>query len=301
MTKQKNIKEYVRTLSRITLGEDTHARMRISLSEYADLHQVPAEATVPQTSAVSIFSYLRTRTAAVSAFVLVLVVATGTQATLASEKALPGDLLYPIKVAVREPIELALAPRGEAKAEVATRFASVRVEEVSTLMARGKLDSKTSRSLANRFDSHVAVIDTEATAIEATGKVSTALAVRTLAEADLTLQTEELSKESGDQEFREHAVEKTKSFGVERARLASALSVMIASSTELADVHVSDETAATLMLSADSSNQETTSTSTASSTPKESEGQRIFKSLFFKEKTEADTSLQFMKNSGGNW
>lgn len=302
MNKQKNIKEYLHTLSRITLGEGARTRMRIALSEYAELHEVHAHQKAPSTPFLSFFSYFRTRTAAISAFAFVLVVATGTQATLASEKALPGDLLYPVKVSVREPLELALAADGKAKAQVATRLASKRVEEMSTLAAKGTLDQKTAKSLASRFDSHVAVIDTEAASIEATGKVSTALAVRTLAEADLTVRTEELP-ETEDEEFRAHVVEKTRTFGVERARLASALSVSVASTTNVnGGADAEEDTDLAVTLSALSKEQATTSTSTATtSSPKDSAGQRIFKAFFFKERAGTEDSTQFIKNTEVGW
>ncbi|MBU1292905.1 hypothetical protein KJ819_02440 [Patescibacteria group bacterium] len=301
MNKRKNITEYIRTLSHIKLGESSRARMRAELSAYADLHELKEEAVLVRKSTFSFLSYFRTRTSAIAAFAAVLIIGTGTQMTLASEKALPGDLLYPVKVSVREPLELAFASGGEEKAEIATKLAVRRVEEVSILATTGKLNAKTSRDLAARFDSHVEDIEEEASSIEATGRVSEALAVRTLAEAGLALRSEQLENKKGEQdddEFRTHILEKTKQFGDERARLASALSVTVASTTQIESLDSSEkntETAIPVLVKVQAT---TTASSTASTTPKESSSQRIFKSLFFKEQMNTESSLQFINTSG---
>jgi hypothetical protein len=72
---------------------------------------------------------------------LIFICATGT--TYAANTSLPGDLLYPIKVSVNEPIERALAFGPTAKAQVAVRQAVERVKEASELSMSGKIDPAT--------------------------------------------------------------------------------------------------------------------------------------------------------------
>src|SRR3989344_6682558 len=52
---------------------------------------------------------------------LLLFVIAGTGTVSAAAGALPGDLLYPVKVAINEKVEVALAPTPAAKSEVQVR------------------------------------------------------------------------------------------------------------------------------------------------------------------------------------
>jgi hypothetical protein len=124
------------------------------------------------------FSFRPSRGLFASALALVLVIATGSEAAFASEKTLPGDILYPVKVAVAEPIALALAPSAEVKAELSTRFASRRIVEAATLSERGKLTDERAEELATRFEAHIDTADKEAQVLEAKGDIDTSLAIR---------------------------------------------------------------------------------------------------------------------------
>ena len=87
---------------------------------------------------------------------LLLFVIAGTGTVSAAQGALPGDLLYPIKVSVNEKVEVALAPTPAAKAEVQVRLAERRVDEARELSARGRLDKKTAKALTDDFVEHAA-------------------------------------------------------------------------------------------------------------------------------------------------
>ncbi len=87
---------------------------------------------------------------------LVLFVLAGTGMVSAAQGALPGDLLYPLKVSVNEKVEVALAPTPAAKSEVQVRLAERRVDEARELSVRGRLDKKTAKALTDDFDEHAA-------------------------------------------------------------------------------------------------------------------------------------------------
>ena len=87
---------------------------------------------------------------------LVLFVFAGTGTVSAAQGALPGDLLYPVKVSVNEKVEVALAPTPAAKAEVQVRLAERRVDEARELSVRGRLDEKPAKILTDDFDKHSA-------------------------------------------------------------------------------------------------------------------------------------------------
>lgn len=67
------------------------------------------------------------------ALLLLLLVGGGTG--VVAEKALPGDILYPVKIHVNENIESALAVTAQGDAEVAIKQATRRLEEVEKLKA----------------------------------------------------------------------------------------------------------------------------------------------------------------------
>ena len=87
---------------------------------------------------------------------VVLVVFIGGGTTSAAQGALPGDLLYPVKVSINETVEVALAPTPAAKAEVQVRLAERRVEEAQKLSLQGRLNKKTAKILSDDFDEHAA-------------------------------------------------------------------------------------------------------------------------------------------------
>jgi hypothetical protein len=83
----------------------------------------------------------------------IIVGASGT-AVSASEGSLPGDLLYPIKVGITEPIRGVLAFSSEAKAVWNANIAVTRLAEGEALATRGELTATTSAELAADFKEH---------------------------------------------------------------------------------------------------------------------------------------------------
>lgn len=92
----------------------------------------------------------------VVAGVLIFVLAGAGSVSAAAQKALPGDILYPVKVSVNERVEVALAPDSAAQALVEVKLADRRVGEAQTLAAQGRLDEKTADTLGEYFDTHAA-------------------------------------------------------------------------------------------------------------------------------------------------
>lgn len=124
---------------------------------------------------------LQTRLIVPAFAVLLLCVST----TYAAQDALPGDLLYPIKIHINEQVEVALADTPEKKIAVEVQLAERRVGEVQTLAARGTLDVSTTRELEDNFNAHAKEALILATTIEEKEKISdeqpeTSSAVRTM-------------------------------------------------------------------------------------------------------------------------
>jgi hypothetical protein len=164
-----NERELFQGLKDLTLSEKARTHMRSELSAYADMHTLPETESAPFNSIsfiTGIFSSSRPLMA--GALALVVVVSTTSATAFASEKALPGDVLYPIKVSVAEPVASVFAGTGVEKARFHAKLAVKRVEEAKTLEARGDLSPEQEVALSERFITETERVETMAAAFEAT-------------------------------------------------------------------------------------------------------------------------------------
>lgn len=149
--KDLNIQKEIEQLKKISLTQDEKSKMLHNLSMYADLH-------MPVSSPFSIFSYFNTPLKRKLSFALasvMIAVLAGGPLAYASENSLPGDILYPIKTGVLEPVRIALARNPEKKALVETILANKRLEEAEKLEKLGRLTSDRKKYLDDKFESHV--------------------------------------------------------------------------------------------------------------------------------------------------
>lgn len=181
------IEDTLQTLREIRLPDAARSRMRDELASYAEMHAVPA-----RTSIRSPFSILRVRMYASVAAVLTLVVALGGTA-YASERALPGDALYPVKVGITEPLQTALVPSNRGKAAWHAILAERRLDEAAQLAARGSLSPAAQTELASNFDAQVAASEHSADRLQHDGDASGSLSVRSDLEARLAAHSQILS------------------------------------------------------------------------------------------------------------
>lgn len=89
-------------------------------------------------------------TYALSLFLIVSMV--GGSTVFAAEKALPGDLLYTVKIGINEKVVGVLKDTPREVALWESEKASRRLEEAETLAALGKLDTKRMKDLEERFE-----------------------------------------------------------------------------------------------------------------------------------------------------
>ena len=237
------------SLKQLTLDPERKARMRAELSSYADLHTVPETIAAPTVSPLT--SLLgRTRRFYAGALAALLIVLGGTQASLAAEGALPGDILYPIKVAVNEPLALSLSFAPERKAELAAEFAARRLDEAARLSASGRLGDRQATELATRFDAHVETLARETDALESKGALAASLAVRTdlgsrIAEGaedfakkevgreDVAATATLMTEDAAAGQFANRVLEKSKTLATTREKLESALALDLEASGDV--------------------------------------------------------------------
>lgn len=96
-----------------------------------------------------------------TSLVAILIVTVSFGTTFAAAGALPGDLLYPVKVHVNENVELAVAFTPEAKVETKTKHALRRLSEAEELYKNGQLDATTTREIKQRFEESIDQVDME--------------------------------------------------------------------------------------------------------------------------------------------
>jgi hypothetical protein len=148
----KKLKNVISQVKKVSLSQDEKSRILHNLSLYTDVHQ-----QIPTTHTLFAFFNisLNKKLAIVLASVMIAVIVGGT-AVYASEGSLPGDLLYPIKTRIVEPLKVALAGTPEEKADVEAGLAVERLKEAETLDQRGKLTQDFKKALDNNVEKHFA-------------------------------------------------------------------------------------------------------------------------------------------------
>lgn len=180
MDENQKITEYLNKLRGLKLSETSRERIKDELSAYTQLHgeRIEAESRfigrVP--SRTSLFAQLKLSNMTAIFLSLALILTGGT--TYAAEGAIPGDLLYPMKVEFNERVKGAVALSSEAEARLQARLAEERLEEAETLAASGRLDADASAALNARLSKHYESANDNSDRAEADGDIETAAEVR---------------------------------------------------------------------------------------------------------------------------
>lgn len=136
-------------------------------AESSSLHDRPVRSIW---SVYSFGAWVGSHRMAVSVVTLILVIIGSDALVSASDRSLPGDALYAMKVSVAEPLRLAVTTGPAAKADVQAELLQKRFEEVETLAVQGKLDQTLEKASSLRVQSQVVRLDDNIKKVE---KVST--------------------------------------------------------------------------------------------------------------------------------
>jgi len=191
------MKEFERifdSIKQITLRPHERSIMREELKLFAAEHpaQAPFLVRVAQAFTFSNFRINSLRYHPLAA-ALVLFLCVGVGTSYAAEGALPGDVLYPVKIHVNESVQGALAVSNEAKAQWNVTRASRRLAEAETLAQEGKLTPAAQSDIESQFDqttsdfnANVRALAAATSSAPAVAAVTSALAV-TLGQHDVAL------------------------------------------------------------------------------------------------------------------
>lgn len=116
-------------LKRITPNAPQKSAFRSVLQAHMDIYPVLAESTKPSILRAAFLSAHKPALA----FLLIILLLMGTSgATFASQSALPGDMLYPVKLTT-EKVRVAIVPDPTEKAKLHLAFASRRLQELNQI------------------------------------------------------------------------------------------------------------------------------------------------------------------------
>lgn len=180
-------KDGLQNIKEIKLTEREKSLMFANISEHMKVAQ-----STPAT--INWFMFFH-RTSTVIA--LIALIFSGAAVVVASSEAsLPGDLLYPIKVSVKEPLASALSVSSSAKIQKEVQKATERLKEAEQLSEKGLLNADTRKEIEDRFEKHVEKMDSFVVRDmkEESKKVQKKVKVKTDFEESVLRHTEELDK-----------------------------------------------------------------------------------------------------------
>ena len=155
-------------LEGIRLSASERERVDGVLAEYRAHH--PAGTPSVEPSFAHYHSWFAAhRFVAAVAVALVLTFAGGT-ISYAAEGALPGDVLYPVKVGVNEPLRGALARTPEGKALFEVEKVSRRLAEAEVLALEGRFDASRREIVEVRITEHIGAVHDRVAALADTGE-----------------------------------------------------------------------------------------------------------------------------------
>jgi hypothetical protein len=151
-----------------TLTGAERERIRTLLADYAAFKPVRSGTVKPTGRGIHVFM----RPVFAGSLIALIAVGTG-GATYAAEGTLPGDLLYPVKVGITEPVVTAFTPNGRAQVTWQLTIAKRRLKEAATLSGEGRLATSTEATLTEQAAGAALKGAVDAAALNATTTAST--------------------------------------------------------------------------------------------------------------------------------
>jgi hypothetical protein len=128
------------------------------------------------TSKLWLFFGATRRYMAPAIILVILILGTGT--SIFAQNALPGNILYPVKIHVNENLESFLAVSPKAVAKVGINQAVRRLAEVDALLEKGELTIHSTEEIKNNFKYEIKQVDKQAVELESKGATTSAREIR---------------------------------------------------------------------------------------------------------------------------
>ncbi len=134
-------------------------------------------------------SFARSRVLSSLLITTALLGTTGVMAQIA----LPGDILYPVKINVNEKLQFLATRTPEAKAVLEATFATRRLEEAHVLLGANKLNVTESQALATQFETHTTNLEKQLVELRKQGFTKEASSINASFIASVKVEQEALS------------------------------------------------------------------------------------------------------------
>jgi len=161
-------KQFEKATKHITLTQDEKDLMRERLVSYMEYK--PIRTKVEPGKAEQLFSYFRIRHYSGALMIAALVLSSSFGVSFAAGDALPGDLLYNVKVNINEEIKTVFI-QDESRLAWDQERAERRLVEASQLAAEGRLDDEAQKKVSRLFAEHTEKVVEQVLAYEETDPV----------------------------------------------------------------------------------------------------------------------------------
>lgn len=192
----------LKKLKKIKLNKNEKAEMRYNLSTLINRENISSVRISNsfrhkyQRSFLS-FNLLTHKNMFVGILIAALLL-TGGGTSLAAEAAIPGDVLYPIKLEVNEKVRTVLSFDEEKKADWSAKRAERRLEEANKLSEKGELDSEKSEFLAKKLKEHIDKTSHLVEKLEDKGNIQAAARINARLKIMLFANSDDIDEENHD-------------------------------------------------------------------------------------------------------
>lgn len=189
------IKQQLHTFA---MTDDERADIRLRLASH--MHTYHSTRRVPSPY---MFGVWQKRLSVIAAVFLIVMITGGSGLAYASNDALPGDVLYSVKVNAVEEVQAAIKPTAQARAEFEVKRVEKRIGEAVTLAAKGQLDTKKKEAITSNLERHTKKVAEETTKLieespDSAVEVSAKLALSLQAHTEAITTAQEQNKVDGE-------------------------------------------------------------------------------------------------------
>lgn len=194
LNKIKNIAE------KIKLSPQEKESAKANILNFIRFHPVSKPDTARLLNKGSFFNLFNLNLKPMPAFLSILfILGVSGGASLAAESALPGDLLYPVKVGINEEVRAVVSFSAETKANWDTRRLERRLEEAEKLAHKKEFNAEARANIEKNFEAHAERVEKRITEFESKGKADAAADLSSNFEVSLGAHERILTKIDGEE------------------------------------------------------------------------------------------------------
>src|SRR3989344_4307775 len=152
----KKVEKFFKKASQVKLEDKKKDAIHQNVLMY--IKENPLRGDEPKTNWLTVFmsnvSQSRFKVPAITFACMMIFLVLGGAVSVKADSALPGDLLYSVKIGINEKIEETLAFSPQAKLDVNIKLAELRLRETEQLASQNKIDSATEAQISQNFRYH---------------------------------------------------------------------------------------------------------------------------------------------------